>query len=64
MNRENFLKGISMSLLYVLGVNACDVALGLVVGIWGAALSAATFGVASFFVGFGGGLLVGHVCHS
>ena len=46
------------------GVNGCDVALGLVVGIWGAALSAATFGVAAFFVGFGGSLLVGYVCHA
>ena len=45
------------------GVNGCDVALGLAVSVWGAALSAATFGVAAFVVGFGGGLLVGAVCH-
>lgn len=35
------------------GINACDVALGLAVGIWGAALSAASFGVAAFFCRLG-----------
>ncbi len=46
------------------GINACDAALGLAVGIWGAALSAASFGVAAFFVTWGGGMLVGYVCHA
>lgn len=45
-------------------INACDVALGLAVGIWGAALSAASFGTAAFLVGWGGGMLVGYVCHA
>ena len=45
-------------------VNGCDVASGLVVGIWGAALSAASFGLAAFVVGFGGSLLVSYVCHA
>ena len=44
-------------------INACDVALGLAVGIWTAALSAASFGVAAFAVGFFGSLIVGEVCH-
>jgi hypothetical protein len=45
-------------------INACDIALGLAVGIWGAALSAASFGLAAFVVGYGGGLLVSYVCHA
>ncbi len=45
------------------GINGCDVALGLVVGIWAAALGAASFGVGAFIVGYGGGLLVSYVCH-
>jgi len=45
-------------------INACDIALGLAVGIWGAALSAASFGLAAFVVGWGGGLLVSYVCHA
>lgn len=45
-------------------INACDAALGLAVSIWGIALSAASFGVAAFIVGWGGGMLVGYVCHA
>ncbi|MEG0891842.1 MAG: hypothetical protein RSC28_03105 [Bacteroidales bacterium] len=45
------------------GINACDVSLGLVVGIWSFAFGAASFRVASFLVGYGGSLLVGSVCH-
>lgn len=45
-------------------INACDAALGLAVGIWGAALTAASFGLAGFLVGWGGGMLVGYVCHA
>ena len=44
-------------------INACDVTLGLAVGIWGAALNAASVGAAAGVVGWGGGMLVGYVCH-
>ncbi len=43
-------------------INACDVALGLAVSIWSVGLGVVTLG-AGFLVGFGGGLLVGEVCH-
>ena len=46
------------------GINGCDAALGLAVGIWAAALGAASFGLASFAVGDSGGMAVGDVCHA
>ncbi|MBE9469061.1 MAG: hypothetical protein IMY72_12180 [Bacteroidetes bacterium] len=60
---ENVEGGVAASNTSVSKINACDISLGIVVGIWGAALSAATFGVAAFGVALGGGLLVGYVCH-
>jgi hypothetical protein len=45
-------------------VNACDLALGLVVAVWGIGLGMASFGLASFLVTYGGGMAVGYICHA
>ncbi|MCQ2117647.1 MAG: hypothetical protein MJY76_05885 [Bacteroidales bacterium] len=43
--------------------NACDVALGLAVGVWSTAIGAFTFGIGGALFGVAAGALTSRVCH-